>query len=126
MTEKTSITPGEFQALCDQTVLAVDRQGWPADALPYDIAGAVISEIDESVRRHLGKNYQGKRRPLPPNERQIEEIAEMVSQYWSSPILVERTINATIRIVLEHWRKNHNLKEVKTSARMLDSKQRSQ
>ena len=103
---KTIITPSEFQALCDRAMLTVDCQRAPADALPYDLATALITEVQKLVCEHLSENYQSEH-PLPPNEKRIEALVKMVSQHWSGPILVERTINETIRMVLEHWRERH-------------------
>ena len=101
------ITPAEFQAICDQAILAVDLQGWPADALPYEIATAVITDVHKRVCRQLGEGYNDNQ-PIPANEKRIEEIVKVVSQHWSGPILVERTINETIRMVLDHWRERHD------------------
>ena len=107
MSGQSTITPGEFQEMCDQAVLTVGCQRWPADATPYDLSRTVIAEIDRRVSRHLGENYQDQHRPTLPNERWVEEIVEMVSRHWSSPVLVERTINEATKIVLEHWRERH-------------------
>lgn len=115
MTEQTLITPEIFQEMCDQAILAVDRQRWPANASPDDIAGAVIYEIHERVRRHIGEDYEGGHRPLPPNERGIAEIVEKVEKHWSGPILIERRIKETVRLVLEHWRHVHGIKAAQSS-----------
>ena len=103
----SAITPGEFQAICDQAILAVDVQRWPAEALPNEIATAVISDVYQRVCQQLGESYEN-RHPALPNEQRIEEIVKVVSRHWSGPILVERTINETIRMVLEHWRERHD------------------
>jgi len=103
----TIITPGEFQAICDQAILAVDLQGWRADALPYEIAQAVITDVYKRVCLQVGEGYDHNQ-PITPNEKRIEEIVKVVSRHWSGPILVERTINETIRMVLEHWRERHD------------------
>lgn len=91
------ITPGEFQAICDQVILAVDLQRWPADALPYEIAKAVITDLHKRVCAKIGDDYDDNQSVLP-NEKRIEEIVKVVSRHWSGPILVERTINETIRM----------------------------
>ena len=101
------ITPGEFQGICDQAILAVDVQGWPADALPHEIAKAVITDVHKRVCAQIGEGYDDNQSILP-NEKRIEEIVKLVSRHWSGPILVERTINETIRMVLEHWRERHD------------------
>ena len=101
------ITPGEFQAICDEAILAVDLQGWPSHALPYEIASAVITDIHKRVCQQIGEPYENKHSILP-HEKRIEEIVKVVSRHWSSPILVERTINETIRMVVEHWRERHD------------------
>ena len=103
MTSSVTITPREFQEICDQAVLAVDIQGWNADALPADLAGALITEVHKRVCQWLGESYESKA-PRPPNEERMEEIVTLVSRHWSGPILVERTINETIRMVVDHWR----------------------
>ncbi len=110
MTRRVNITPGEFQEICDQVVLAVALQGWDAEALPYDLATAVITEVHKRVCRQIGESYEDTH-PMSPNEKRIEEIVKVVSRHWSGPILVERTINETIRMVLEHWREKHHLNE---------------
>ena len=107
--EKITITPGEFQEMCDEAVLAAARQDWPADAVVYHIARAVLADIHERVCRHLGQSYDGGRDPQPANERRLEEIVELVSRHWSAPVMVEPAINGTVRMVLEHWRRRHNL-----------------
>ena len=105
MTTRATITPGEFQEICDRAILAVDLQGWKADALPNDLAGALITEVHKGVCQQLGHGYEDKKR-TPSNDERIEDLVELVSRHWSGPILVERTINETIRIVIEHWREH--------------------
>lgn len=101
MKKSEIITPGEFQEICDQAVLAVDLEGRAVAAMPYDLASAVITEIHMRVCQHLGITYEGKQ-PMPPNEIRIEEIVKVVSRHWTGPILVGRTINEAVRMVLEH------------------------
>ena len=108
MNTRATITPGEFQEICDRAVLAVDIQGWKADALPIDLAAALITEVHKGVCQQLGQGYEHKN-PTPSNEERIEDLVELVSRHWSGPILVERTINETIRMVVEHWRERHEL-----------------
>ena len=107
MNTRATITPGEFQEICDRAVLAVDLQGWKADALPNDLAAALITEVHKGVCQHLGESYEDKN-PTPSNEERIEGLVGLVSRHWSGPILVERTINETIRMVVEHWRERHD------------------
>jgi hypothetical protein len=108
MTSRPIITPGEFQEICDRAVLAVDLQCWNPEALPNDIAADLISEVHKGVCRQLGQRYEGENAVLP-NERRIEDLVGLVSRHWSGPILVERTVYETIRMVLEHWRERHDL-----------------
>lgn len=103
MNRKNIITPGEFQDLCDRAVLTVDLHGWNADAFPNDLAAAVIAEVHKGVCRQLGQNYEGENTALS-NEERIEELVDLVSRHWSGPILVERIISESIRMVVEHWR----------------------
>ena len=114
MTEKALITPEIFQEMCDQAILVVEQQKWPSDASPDDVAGAVIYEIHERVRRHIGDD-EGPRRRRPLNGQHIAEIVEMVEKHWSGPILIEHWIKETVRLVLEHWRHVHGIKAAKTS-----------
>ena len=107
---KQLITPERFQEICDQAMLAVDWKNMPADASPYKVTRAVIIEIHKSVCHHLGKAYSStNHQHLPPNEQWIEEIIEMVSKNWSSPILVESSVRETANIALEHWRHSHSI-----------------
>lgn len=108
MNTRANITPGEFQEICDRAVLAVDIQGWKADALPINLASALITEVHKGVCQQLGQGYEDKN-PTPSNEERIEDLVELVSRHWSGPILVERTINETIRMVVEHWRERHEM-----------------
>lgn len=108
MNTRATISPGEFQEICDRAVLAVDIQGWNADALPNDLAAALINEVHKGVCRQLGESYDREGTMLS-NEERIEELVNLVSRHWSGPILVERTVNETIRMVLEHWRARHDL-----------------
>ena len=108
MNTRATITPGEFQEICDRAVLAVDIQGWKPDALPIDLAAALITEVHKGVCQKLGGSYEEKNFPLS-NEERIEDLVQLVSRHWSGPILVERTINETIRMVVEHWRERHEL-----------------
>ena len=103
-----TITPGEFQEICDRAILAVDIQGWKADALPNDLAAALITEVYKGVCQQFGESYQDKN-PTPSNEERIEDLVELVSRHWSGPILVERTINEAIRMVVEHWRERYEM-----------------
>lgn len=84
-------------------MLAIDLQRWDAKAEPYEIAVAVVTEVHKGICRQLGESYQEKD-SLLPNEERIEKILKLVSRHWTGPILVERTINETIKMVLEHWR----------------------
>jgi hypothetical protein len=102
------ITPSEFQEICDKAVLTLDLQSWNANALPYEIAGALITEVQQRVCRHLGAACRDKE-PSRPNEERIDQIVALVSRYWTGPILVERTINESMRMVLQHWRDRHGL-----------------
>jgi predicted metal-binding protein len=88
-------------------VLVVDLQRWDVNSAPYELAAAVITEVHKRVCRHLRESYQEKE-SLPPNDERIAEIVELVSRHWTGPILVERMINETVRMVLEHWRERHN------------------
>ena len=106
-TTKADITPSDFQEICNQAVLAVDLQRWDAKAAPYELAVAVVTEVHKGICRQLRESYQEKD-SLLPNEERIEKIVKLVSRYWTGPILVERTINETIRMVLEHWRERHD------------------
>lgn len=108
MNRRATITPGEFQEICDGAVLAVDLQGWKADALPNDLAAALIREVHKNVCQRLGESYEGEGAMLS-NEERIEELVRLVSRHWSGPILVERTINETIRMVVQHWRERYDL-----------------
>lgn len=106
-TTKATITPSDFQEICNQAVLALDLQRWHANAAPYELAVAVVTEVHKGICRQLRKSYQEKD-SLLPNEERIEKIVKLVSRHWTGPILVERTINETIRMVLEHWRERHD------------------
>ncbi len=88
-------------------MLLVDLQRWDANAAPYELAAAVVTEVHKGICRQLREAYQEKE-PPPPNEERIEEIVELVSRHWTAPIRVERTISETIKIVLEHWRERHD------------------
>ena len=103
MNRRNIITPREFQDICDRAVLRVDLHGWHADALPNDLAAAVIAEVHKGVCRQLGRNYEDENTALS-NEERIEELVDLVSRHWSGPILVERIITESIRMVVEHWR----------------------
>lgn len=103
-----TITPSEFQEICDRAVLAVDIQGWKADALPNDLAAALINEVHRGLCQKSGESYEEKN-AAPSNEERIEDLVELVSRHWSGPILVERTINEAIRMVVEHWRERHEM-----------------
>ncbi len=107
MSGRTTITPDQFQEICDRAMLAIDLQGWNADAFPNDLAAALITEVHEGVCRQLGQSYEAENAMLS-NEERIEELVRLVSRHWSGPILVERTINETIRMVVEHWRERHD------------------
>ena len=113
MMDKGSITAEIFQEICDQAVLAVAQQGWPADALPDNVAGALIEEIYERVCHHIGKDDKGKLRLVGANERGIEEIVELVFKNQSGVILIEATIKEAERMVLEHWRARHRIQATK-------------
>ena len=104
----TTLTPSGFQEICDRAVLAVDLQDWNADALPNDVAAALITEVHKGICRQLGENYEGNKAILS-NEERIERLVSLVSRHWTGPILVERTINETIRMVIQHWRERHHL-----------------
>ena len=90
MNTRATITPGEFQEICDRAILAVDFQCWKADALPNDLAGALITEVHKAVCQKLGRSYEEKNFP-PSNEERMEDLVQLVSRHWSGPILVERT-----------------------------------
>jgi hypothetical protein len=107
MNTRATITPGEFQEICDRAVLAVDLQDWNDDALPTDLGAALIAEVHKGICQQLGHCYEDKN-PTRSNEERIEDLVELVSRHWSGPILVERTINETIRMVVEHWRERHD------------------
>lgn len=106
-TTRATITPSNFQEICDEAVLGVDLQSWDVNAAPYELAAAVITEIHKGVCRHLRESYEEKQQ-LRSNDERIEEIVEVVSRHWTGPILVERVINETIRMVHEHWRERHD------------------
>ena len=108
-TRTATITPIDFQQICNEAVLAVDLQRWNVNAAPYELAAAVITEVHKGVCRQLTKSYEETESP-PPNDERIEEIVELVSRHWTGPIMVERVINETIRIVVEHWRERHGLR----------------
>lgn len=105
-TTTATITPSNFQEICDQAVLAVDLQSWDVNAVPHELAGAVIAEVHKGICRHLRKSYDEKQ-SLQPNDERIEEIVELVSRHWTGPILVQHMITETIRMVVEHWRERH-------------------
>jgi len=107
-TTAATITPSEFQEICNEAVLAVDLQTSDVNAAAYELAAAVITEVHKRVCRHLRESYE-EQQWLPPNEERIEEIVDLVSRHWTGPILVGRMINETIRIVHEHWRERHDL-----------------
>ena len=107
MNTRATITPGEFQEICDRAVLAVDLQEWNDDALPNDLAAALIAEVHQGVCQQLGETYEGENAMLSNKER-IEDLVGLVSRHWSGPILVERIINETIRMVVEHRRERHD------------------
>ena len=103
MNTRPIITPGEFQDICDRAVLALDFQDWNANALPNDLAGALITEVHKGVCQQLGQSYEGGH-PVISNEERLEALVDLVSRHWSGPILVERIISESIRMVVEHWR----------------------
>jgi hypothetical protein len=84
MTSRPSITPGEFQEICDRAVLAVDLQCWNGEGDTKRYAAALISEVHKGVCRQLGERYQGDNAVLS-NERRIEALVGLVSQHWSGP-----------------------------------------
>jgi hypothetical protein len=106
---KATITPSEFQEICDEAVLAVDLQSWQANAAPHEIAGALITEVQKGVFRRAGEACREKA-PTRSNEELIDEIVTLMSRHWSGPIRVGRTINESIRMVLQHWRERHGLR----------------
>ena len=73
MNPRAIITPGEFQEICDRAVLAVDIQGWKADALPIDLAAALITEVHKGVCQQLGEGYEDKI-PTASNEERIADL----------------------------------------------------
>ena len=107
MTRRSTIPPAEFQEICDRAVVAVDLQGWHAEALP-NLGAALITEVHKGVCQQLEESYEDKNSKLS-NEERIEGLVGLVSRHWSGPILVERVINETIRMVIEHWRERHDI-----------------